>query len=191
MISEVLPYISLESQLYPGLHSKQCVHEAEGENLAPPLCSHEIPPTTTSEFSSPEGAWVCWGKSSKMIKGMGHLSYEEKLGELELLSLKKIRLWGDVLWPSSTWGEPTRKMERNSLQEYVVTEQGERIQTDSKFTLDIRKILFTVRMVRNRHKLPRKVVAAPVWKCSRPGWMAFKAIWCNGRCPCLLLGFWN
>ncbi|XP_041278151.1 adhesion G-protein coupled receptor V1-like [Onychostruthus taczanowskii] len=40
-----------------------------------------------SEVSSPEGAWTYWDKSTKMIKGMEHLSYEEKLGELELLSL--------------------------------------------------------------------------------------------------------
>ncbi|RMC18032.1 hypothetical protein DUI87_04910 [Hirundo rustica rustica] len=50
-----------------------------------------------SEVSSPEGAWTCWSKSNKIIKGVEHLSYGEKLGELELLTLEKIKLWGDLI----------------------------------------------------------------------------------------------
>jgi len=40
---------------------------------------------------------------TKMIRGLGHLSYEDRLRKLALFSLEKKRLWGESsLWPSST-----------------------------------------------------------------------------------------
>ncbi|GAB0195793.1 mitochondrial enolase superfamily member 1 [Grus japonensis] len=63
-------------------------------------------------------------RATKLIRGMEHLSSEDRLRELGLFSLKKRRLQGDLIAAYQYLKGPTGKMERDCLSGSVVTGQG-------------------------------------------------------------------
>ncbi|GAB0185458.1 mitochondrial enolase superfamily member 1 [Grus japonensis] len=63
-------------------------------------------------------------RATKLIGGLEHLCYEDRLRELGLFSLEKRRLQGDLIVAFQYLKGPTGKMERDCLSGSVVTGQG-------------------------------------------------------------------
>ena len=93
-----------------------------------------------------------------MVRGLEHLSYEERLRELRLFSLKKRRLRGDLIY--------TYKYLKSGCQEdgaklfSVVPSNGHKLK-HRKFQLNMRKYFFTLSVTEPWKRLPREAVESP------------------------------
>ena len=112
-------------------------------------------------------------RATKVIRGLEHLLYEDRLRELGLFSLESRRLWGDLLAAFYYLKRAYRKAGEGLFIRAGIKrrrENGFKLE-EGRFRLGIRKKLFTERVARHWNGLLSKVVNAPPWKHSRPDWM--------------------
>ena len=105
-----------------------------------------------------------------MIRGLEHLSYQERLRELGLFSLEKRRLWGDLVAAFQYLkGVYKQEGERLFMRVDSNSMRGNGLKLgQGRFRLDIRRKFFTQTLVMHWNRLPKEVVDAPSLK-------AFKA----------------
>ena len=98
-----------------------------------------------------------------MIRGLEHLSYEDRLRELDLISLEKRRLRRDLIVAFQYLkGAYEKDGERLFSRACCDRTRGNELKLkEGKFRLDIRKNFLMVRVVKHRNRLPREVVEAP------------------------------
>ncbi|KFQ70129.1 hypothetical protein N335_03734, partial [Phaethon lepturus] len=102
-------------------------------------------------------------RATNMIRGLEHLSCEDRLRELGLFSLEKRRLQGD-LTAAFQYLKGAYKKDGDRLFSRACCDRtrGNGLTLkESRFRVDTRNKFFSTKMVKPWHRLPREVVDAP------------------------------
>jgi len=98
-----------------------------------------------------------------MIRGMEHLSYEDRLREIGMFRPEKRRLWAD-LTAALQYLKGAYKKAGEALFTSTCSDRtrGNGFELkQGRFRLDIKKKFFTLRLVRHWRRLPREGMDAP------------------------------
>jgi len=111
----------------------------------------------------------------KIVRGLEHLSCEERLREMGLFSLEKRGLWGHLIvtfqYLKGAYKKDGEKLFTSACKVSALTRGNGFKLKEVRFRLAIRKNLFTLRMVRLWHSFPEKLWMPHHWKRSRSDWM--------------------